>query len=95
MTPAERAKLGCVRDIRDLEREGGVIKKKVAVVDKYNHPPGKFDENPRDNIGSARGRDVCEHCRGVCCSAMRHLVYSLVDMGELKPDLKVCLGVFL
>ena len=84
-----------MRDIRDLEREGGAIKKKVAVVDKYNHPLGKFVERPGDNIGKARGPSVCEYCQGVCCLAMRHLICSLVDMGELKPDLKVCLGVFL
>ena len=52
-----------MRDIRDLEREGGAIKKKVAVVDKYSHPPGKFVERPGDNIGKARGASVCEFCR--------------------------------
>ena len=91
MTPAERATLGLARDIR----EDGGAKKKVAVVDKYSHPPGKFVERPGDNIGKARGASVCEFCRGVCCSPMRYLICSLVDMGELKPDLKVCLGVFL
>ena len=80
--------------MRDIGEEGGA-KKKVAVVDKYNHPPGKFEEKPSDRIGTARGLEVCEYCRGVCCSAMRHLICRLVKMGELRPNLKVCLVVLL
>ena len=87
MTPAEREKLGLARDIR----EDGGAKKKVAVVDKYNHPPGKFVERPGDNVGKARGPNVCGFCAGVCSSAMRYLISSLVDFGELEPKLKVCL----
>ena len=83
-----------MRDIRYLEREGGAIKKKVAVVDKYNHPPGKFVERPGDNVGKARGPSVCGFCGGVCCLALFYLICSLVDFGELEPNLKVCLVCF-
>ena len=87
MTPAERAKLGLARDVR----EDGGAKKKVAVVDKYKHSPGKFVDRPGNHVGRARGRSVCGFCAGVCCSAMRDLICSLVDFGELEPKLKVCL----
>ena len=86
--------LGCARDIRDLEREGGAIKKKVAVVDKYNHPPGKFEEKATNKIGRELGVDVCDCCLGTCCAAMRYLIRSLVDIGELKPNMKVGGGYF-
>ena len=86
--------LGCVRDIRYLERKGGAIKKKVAVVDKYNHPRGKFEEKPHDRIGKDMGADVCDRCLGTCCAAMHHLIRSLVYIGELKPNLKVGVVVF-
>ena len=87
MTPAERSKLGLARDVR----EDGGAKKKVAIVDKYNYPPGKFVERPGDNIGKARGRDVCGFCGRVCCSSMHYLICSLMDFGELEPNLWVCL----
>ena len=78
-----------------MEREGGAIKKKVAVVDKYNHPPGKFEEKPRDRIGTARGLEVCEYCRGVCCSAMCHLICTLVEMGELNFRINLSTSFFI
>ena len=74
--------MGCARDIRDLEREGGAIKKKAMVVDKYNHPLGKFEEKPHDRIGKDMGADVCDRCLGTCCAAMRHLIHSLVGVVE-------------
>ena len=80
---------GCVGDVRDLVRSGGAIKKNMVGVDKYNHPPGKFEEKPHHRIGKERGADVCDHCLGTCCAAMCYLICSLVDIGELKPDLKV------
>ena len=67
---------------------GGAVKKKVVGVDKYNHPPAKFEEKPHQRIGKERGTDVCEHCYGTCCAATRHLIRSLVDIGELRPDVK-------
>ena len=85
-TLAERAMEGCARDIRDLVRDGGAIKKKG---DKYNHPPGKFEEKATDKIGRELGADVFDHCLGTCCVAMCHLIHSLVDIGELKPNMKV------
>ena len=85
-TLAERAMEGCARDIRDLVRDGGAIKKKG---DKYNHPPGKFEEKATNKIGIELGADVCDRCLGTCCAAMRYLIRSLVDIGELRPNVKV------
>ena len=90
-TLAERAMEGCARDIRDLVRDGGAIKKKG---DKYNHPLGKFEEKATDKIGRELGADVCDRCLGTCCAAMHYLIRSLVDIGELKPNMKVGGGYF-
>ena len=98
MTPAEKANLGLVQDIR--EEYGGT--KKVAVVsggarrkvadDKNsNQPSVKSVERVGDDVGRARGSNICNFCLGVCCSAMRHLINVLVEIGEVKPNQKVCL----
>ena len=46
-------------------------------------------EKAHEMIGKERGKDVCERCFGTCCATTRHLIHSLIDIGELKPDVKV------
>ena len=52
-------------------------------------PEGKYIEKAYHKIANDRGKHVCDVCCGTCCAATRHLIHSLLDIGDLRPDLKV------
>ena len=87
--------------VQDIREEYGGTKKvavvsggarrKVAADKNSNQPSVKYVERVGDDVGRARGSNVCNFGLGVCCSAMRHLINVVVEFGEVKPNKKVCL----
>ena len=58
---------------------------------KFSAPKGKFVERPIDRVGRERGEHVCGVCRGTCCAAVQYLIHALIDVGEVRSDIKVIL----
>ena len=50
---------------------------------------GKFEEKGHEGYGRGRGKEVCSICYGTCCRAVRDLVTQLINIGKLRPDIKV------
>lgn len=52
-------------------------------------PEGKFVEKEYQKIANDRGKHVCVVCCGMCCAATRHLIHTLIEIGEVRTDIKV------
>ena len=93
-TPVEKAVQGAAEIrgklvTRAKEGKGGKASGRRGEHMKFTIPEGKFEEKVHKGYGRGRGKEVCSVCYGTCCGAVRDMVARLIDIDELRPDVKV------
>ena len=77
------------RMISTAKSSGGGGRSSKKSVGKFQVPEGYYSEKPYQKIANERGRDACGVCCSTCCAATRHLINDLIDIEEVRTDIKV------
>ena len=89
--PSDRSVVMDGSGVGEVPAVSGGGRREVAADNNSNQPSNRSVGRLGENVGRARGSNVCTFCLGVCCSLMRDLINMLVEFGEVKPNQKVCL----
>ena len=88
--PSDRSASRGGGSVRGESSASGDGEGEISADDNFNYPLNRLGRLC-ENVGKARGPDVCTYCLDVFCGSMRDLIHVLIDFGEAEPSQKVCL----